>query len=66
MFLHFAIFLASYLRIWIPWYLSGAWLVFEIAQLVVIWNDNYNNMFFNAMNYKHGDTTEYKRTFHKG
>lgn len=53
----FAIFLASYLRIWIPWYLLGAWIVFEVAQLVVIWNDNYNNMFFNDMNYKLGDKT---------
>ena len=30
--MYFAIFLASYLRIWIPWYLSGAWLVFDTTQ----------------------------------
>lgn len=38
--MHFAIFLASYLRIWIPWYLSGAWLVFDTTQDMYIMVDS--------------------------
>ena len=38
--MYFAIFLASYLRIWIPWYLSGAWLVFDTTQDMYIMVDS--------------------------
>lgn len=50
----FVVFLLKYLRIEIPRCVLITWVVFEASQLIVIWNDNYNNMFFNSMFFKEG------------
>lgn len=51
----FILFILSYLRIYCPRIIYIFWIIFEIAEIAILWQDNYRDMVFNNMNIKIND-----------
>lgn len=46
----FILFILSYLRLYCPRIIYICWIVFEIVEIAILWQDNYRSMVFNDMN----------------